>query len=114
MADYRDATQSRSRKRTPRRTVATRLTGLSTVLRLIRSDGGSDLSRLRVSRKVWLMAKMGRPPVAERDYRGEFISVRLRAGEKRAILQAARKAGSQYTDWARSVLLSAARRASGR
>ena len=69
----------------------------------------SSLSRLRVSRKVWLMAKMGRPPVAERDYRGEFISVRLRAGEKRAILQAARKAGSQYTDWARSVLLDAAR-----
>ena len=57
---------------------------------------------------------MGRPPVAERDYRGEFISIRLRPGEKRAILQAARKAGAQYTVWARSVLLSAARRASAR
>ena len=74
----------------------------------------SSLSRLRVSRKVWLMAKMGRPPIAKRDYRGEFITVRLRPGEKRAIIQAARKAGAQYTDWARSVLLDAARRASGR
>ena len=54
------------------------------------------------------MAKMGRPPVPKRDYRGEFITVRLRPGEKRAILKAAREAGSQYTDWARSVLLSAA------
>ena len=78
------------------------------------SHVGSGLSRLSVSRKVWRMAKMGRPPIAERDYRGEFITVRLRPGEKRAILQAARKAGAQYTDWARSVLLSAARRASGR
>jgi uncharacterized protein (DUF1778 family) len=60
------------------------------------------------------MAKMGRPPVPKRDYRGEFISVRLRADEKRAIIQAARKAGAQYTDWARSVLLSAARRVSAR
>ena len=51
--------------------------------------------------------------MAKRDYRGEFISVRLRAGEKRVIIQAARKAGAQYTDWARSVLLTAARRASG-
>jgi hypothetical protein len=72
------------------------------------------LSRLRVSRKVWRMAKMGRPPIAKRDCRGEFISVRLRPGEKRAIIQAAHKAGSRYTDWARSVLLSAARRASRR
>ena len=55
------------------------------------------------------MAKMGRPPIAKRDCRGEFITVRLRAGEKRAIIQAARKAGGQYTDWARSVLLDAAR-----
>jgi len=60
------------------------------------------------------MAKMGRPPIAERDYRGEFITVRLRSAEKRAIIQAARKAGAQYTEWARSVLLSAARRVSGR
>jgi len=55
------------------------------------------------------MAKMGRPPVPERDYRGEFITVRLRPGEKRAILQAARKAGVGHTDWARSILLDAAR-----
>ena len=74
----------------------------------------AGLPRLRVSRKVWLMAKMGRPPVAKRDYRGEFITVRLRPGEKRAIIQAARKASAQYTDWARSILLDAARRASGR
>jgi uncharacterized protein (DUF1778 family) len=60
------------------------------------------------------MAKMGRPPIAERDYRGEFITVRLRSAEKRAILQAARKAGSPYTDWARSVLLDAARRVAAR
>jgi hypothetical protein len=60
------------------------------------------------------MAKMGRPPVARRDYRGEFITVRLRSSEKREILKAARNAGGQYTDWARSVLLDAARRASGR
>ena len=56
------------------------------------------------------MAKRGRPKVAERDYRGEFITVRLRPREKRAILQAARKAGSRHTDWARSLLLSAARK----
>jgi hypothetical protein len=55
------------------------------------------------------MAKMGRPPVPKRDYRGEFITVRLRSSEKREILKAARKAGGQYTDWARSVLLEAAR-----
>ena len=60
------------------------------------------------------MAKMGRPPVPKRDYRGEFISVRLRPGEKRAIIRAARKVGAQYTDWARSILLDAARRVSGR
>jgi hypothetical protein len=60
------------------------------------------------------MAKMGRPPIAKRDYRGEFITVRLRAGEKRAIIQAARKVGAQYTDWARSILLDAARRVSRR
>ena len=66
------------------------------------------LSRLSVSRIVSRMAKMGRPKVAERDYRGEFITVRLRPGEKRAILQAARKAGSGHTDWARAVLLKAA------
>jgi len=60
------------------------------------------------------MAKRGRPPVSERDYRGEFITVRLRSAEKRAIIQAARKAGSPYTDWARSVLLNAARRVSAR
>src|SRR6266581_1992038 len=71
----------------------------------------SSLSRLRVSRKAWLMAKMGRPKVAERDYRGEFITVRLRPGEKRAILQAARKAGERHTNWTRNALLSAARRA---
>jgi len=34
--------------------------------------------------------------------------VRLRAAEKRAILEAARKAGVGHTDWARSVLLEAA------
>jgi hypothetical protein len=54
------------------------------------------------------MAKMGRPPVPKRDYRGEFITVRLRAAEKRAIIAAARKAGAGHTDWARSVLLAAA------
>ena len=52
---------------------------------------------------------MGRPKLAARDYRGEFVIVRVRPGEKRAIVQAARKAGSPYTDWARSVLLEAAR-----
>ena len=60
------------------------------------------------------MAKMGRPKVAERDYRGEFITVRLRPGEKRAILPAARKAGEPHTNWTRNALLSAARRALGR
>jgi len=60
------------------------------------------------------MAKMGRPPIAKRDYRGKFITVRLRAVEKRAIIQAARKVGAQYTDWARSIFLSAARRVSAR
>ncbi len=58
------------------------------------------------------MAKMGRPPVAKRDYRGEFITVRLRPGEKQEILRAARRAGVGHTDWARAVLLSAARQRS--
>jgi hypothetical protein len=57
------------------------------------------------------MAKMGRPPFAAGDRRGEFITVRLRAGEKRAILRAARKAGIGHTDWARAVLLKAAGKA---
>jgi hypothetical protein len=56
------------------------------------------------------MAKRGRPEVAERDYRGEFITVRLRPGEKRAILAAARRAGERHTEWTRNVLLSAARK----
>jgi hypothetical protein len=60
------------------------------------------------------MAKMGRPPVPKRDYRGEFITVRLRPAEKRAILAAARKAGVGHTDWARSILLAAAGRGAGR
>ena len=56
------------------------------------------------------MSKMGRPKVAERDYRGEFITVRLRPGEKRAILKAARKSGERHTNWIRNALLSAARK----
>jgi len=38
-----------------------------------------------------------------------YLTVRLRAGEKRAILRAARKAGVGNTDWARPILLDAAR-----
>ena len=56
------------------------------------------------------MAKMGRPKVAERDYRGEFITLRLRPDEKRTILKAARKSGSRYTEWIRNTLLIAARK----
>ena len=78
---------------------------------LHQSHAGSVLSRLSVSRKLDRMAKMGRPKVAQRDYRGEFITVRLRPGEKQAILQAARKAGERHTNWTRNVLLAAARRA---
>jgi hypothetical protein len=60
------------------------------------------------------MAKMGRPKVAERDYRGEFITVRLRPGEKRTILKAARKSGRRHTEWIRDALLSVARQTSRR
>ena len=82
---------------------------------LHQSHARSALSSFHVSHKVARMAKkLGRPKLARSEYRGEFIIIRVRSAEKRAIIQAARNAGSPYTDWARSVLLSAARRASGR
>ena len=56
--------------------------------------------------------KMGRPKVADRLRRAEFITLRLRPADKRTILQAARKAGEPYTVWMREALLRAARRAS--
>jgi len=55
--------------------------------------------------------KRGRPKLAASDYRGEFIILRVRGDERRAILGAARKAGVGHTDWARSVLLKAAGKA---
>lgn len=68
------------------------------------------LSSVNVAHIFWRMTKRGRgrPQVPDRDYRGEYLTVRLRPAEKRAILATARKAGARHTDWARSVLLKAA------
>jgi len=57
--------------------------------------------------------KMGRPKVSDRLRRAELLVVRLRSTERRAILQAARKAGQPHTIWMREALLRAARRVGG-
>jgi hypothetical protein len=55
--------------------------------------------------------KMGRPPLSEKEKRGETIRVRVSQPELKEIETAADASGEGFSEWARKKLLAAARRA---
>jgi len=54
--------------------------------------------------------KMGRPPLPEKEFRGEVFGVRLRPDEAREVQAAIRESKQAKPDWLRDALLSAARK----
>jgi hypothetical protein len=57
--------------------------------------------------------KMGRPPLPKKEKRGKFISTRVSPPEYAEIHQAIRQSGIAKTEWVRTKLIAAARRAGG-
>lgn len=53
--------------------------------------------------------KPGRPPKPAGEVRNTPFTIRVTEGEKAAFLKAAKKAGRPASEWARSVLLMAAK-----
>lgn len=53
--------------------------------------------------------RIGRPPVPKKLAKASLLSVRLAEGERKLIEQAAKRDGVGLSDWARRVLLAAAK-----
>ena len=53
--------------------------------------------------------KMGRPPLAKKEYRGRIYAARLKSEEEKLVKEAVRKSGKSQSDWIREALLKVAR-----
>lgn len=51
--------------------------------------------------------KMGRPPVPKAERKGETLTLRLTAAERRAAEAAAKREGVPVSEWARRVIVAA-------
>ena len=54
--------------------------------------------------------RIGRPPVPKKLAKGALLSVRFSESERQLLLRAAEQEGERLSQWARTVLLEAARR----
>jgi uncharacterized protein (DUF1778 family) len=54
-------------------------------------------------------AKIGRPALSEKQYRGEHVFCRVTKDEAKEIKAAATRANKKKSDWVRDTLLTAAR-----
>jgi hypothetical protein len=55
-----------------------------------------------------MKTKMGRPKLPKGDAKSEMIRARVTPMELKTVLNAAKKAGADLSEWARQVLLKAA------